>query len=209
METATIATFVQRMLDEQHWSFREQERHTNVSAQTVYNLTLENTVRTTEVLKFTVAAKYLVLDDEDRRFWCALEARLRETSYPSQLTAEMQDHLSKSVAASLQEADVKRPQPKDTLFFTEETKTNDTMDTVVSESSSLERELREVIALYESLSLEGNRQAVRQLLQSLNQVECVCHLSTEPRRSFAWWKFPRLTALFANASDIASAFPRQ
>lgn len=97
----TIATFTKRLLDRQHWSFREQERHTNVRAHVVYDLTLENTVQTTELLKLTVAAKYLIQHEEDRRFWCTVERQLRKVNCPTQLTPEAQGCLNHCVTQIL------------------------------------------------------------------------------------------------------------
>jgi len=63
-----IAAQVRRLLEENGWSYREQELHTGVQASVVYDLTLCRPVQKEWLRQFASVAQSLARDPEARRF---------------------------------------------------------------------------------------------------------------------------------------------
>jgi len=137
-----IAAQVRRLLEENGWSYREQELHTGVQASVVYDLTLCRPVQKEWLRQFASVAQSLARDPEARRFWGMLLSRISTDSAPSVIDDSCVDWLL---------GDPRGVRSGDAVAFVGE----------------LTPEAAEILRLYEGLRSPESRRAARRLLEQL------------------------------------------
>lgn len=140
-----IAAQVRRLLEENGWSYREQEPHTGVQASVVYDMTLCRPVRREWLRQFASVARSLARDPESRRFWGALLVRLTSEEVPQIIDADCAEWLAgdpNGACAALAAA----PDPA--------------FDGITPEAA-------EIVRLYQGLRSPESRRAARRLLEQL------------------------------------------